>query len=162
LIPSASTGTNLNNASVVTQLDCGPHSFLFAADLEVEGLLRIKDLAAGNPIQVVKVPHHGARSSLAPVWIHTIKPQVAVISVGRRNPYGHPSPQVLAAYEQEKARLYRTDRDGAVVVTGSLTEHGLVVRTARAEFPQSVQIGSGLWRQEGQNAGLVWRQWLGP
>ncbi len=162
LISSASTGTKLNNASVVTQLDCGPHSFLFAADLETEGLLRMKDPAASQPIQVVKVPHHGARSSLAPAWIHTLKPEVAVISVGRRNPYGHPSPQVLAAYAQEEARLYRTDRDGAVVVTGSLADRGLVVRTARSAFPQNVHIGTGLWHQESRNVTLMWRQWLGP
>ncbi len=122
----------------------------------------MKDPAASQPIQVVKVPHHGARSSLAPAWIHTLKPEVAVISVGRRNPYGHPSPQVLAAYAQEEARLYRTDRDGAVVVTGSLADRGLVVRTARSAFPQNVHIGTGLWHQESRNVTLMWRQWLGP
>lgn len=161
-ISPARSGTSLNNNSVVTRLDCGPHSLLFTADLETEGLLRLTDNWKATRIEVLKVPHHGARSSLELEWIRSVRPAYAVISVGRRNPYGHPAPQVLAAYEQIGTRLFRTDRDGAVWITGTLKESGLEVHTAREELPQPVRLGAGLWDQERPNLGRVLRQWWGP
>jgi competence protein ComEC len=106
--PVLSGGSALNNFSVVTRLDCGPHSFLFTADVEIEALSRLRTQSDDGRVRVLKVPHHGSRSSLDEAWIQHVKPETAVISVGRRNSYGHPANAVLEAYEQARVRLFRT------------------------------------------------------
>ena len=65
---------------------------------------------------MLKVAHHGSRSSTTPPWLRAVRPSVAVISVGARNPYGHPDAGVLARLADAGARVYRTDADGAVIL----------------------------------------------
>ena len=67
-------------------------------------------------VTVVKVAHHGSRNGTTAAWVQATRPQVAVISVGTGNSYGHPSSQVIEQWERAGARVYRTDRDGAVIV----------------------------------------------
>jgi len=70
------------------------------------------------------VAHHGSRSSTGTSFLDAARPRIAVISVGARNPFRHPSPEVVARLEAAGARVYRTDRDGAVI----LETDGTVVR----------------------------------
>ena len=65
---------------------------------------------------LVKVAHHGSPNGSTAAWVQTTRPQVAVISVGTGNTYGHPSPQVIQLWQSAGARVYRTDRDGAVII----------------------------------------------
>lgn len=109
-------GGDRNNASLVLRLDWGPLSLLLAGDIEQEAEA---DLAVnGLPLRalLLKVPHHGSRSSSTPAFARAVGPRVAVFAVGARNPFGHPVPEVLARYADLGTALYRTDRDGAVVV----------------------------------------------
>ncbi|HXL46931.1 MAG TPA: hypothetical protein VN977_10045, partial [Candidatus Binatia bacterium] len=79
---------------------------------------------------VLKVAHHGSRSSTTIEFLRAVHPTVAAISVGARNPYGHPDPAVLARLAEAGAQISRTDRDGAVIFEtdgGTLT----VTRWAR-------------------------------
>jgi len=66
---------------------------------------------------VLKVGHHGSRTSSSPAFLAAVAPQVAVVSVGTRNRFGHPHPRTLAALDAARIRVLRTDREGAVVVT---------------------------------------------
>lgn len=125
-----SSGSVLNNLSVVVRLECGPHSFLFPGDVEVEGLARMKRDGRQWKVEVVKVPHHGARSSLDAEWLRQLDADVAVVSVGRRNPYGHPAAAVLDTYRELGISLRRTDLEGAVSMSASASS-GLSVRSAR-------------------------------
>ena len=111
-------GRLLNNRSVVTELTCGSHRILFAADIEQEGLRRIRTRLLQAPLDVLKVPHHGALSSLNRAWLGELRPRHAVFSVGRRNSFGHPAPLVLDAYAALGTSIYRTDQDGGVWVVG--------------------------------------------
>jgi competence protein ComEC len=88
---------------------------LLASDIEA---LTERRLAAAGGLQasVLKVAHHGSRTSSTPELLAATRPAVAVISVGSRNPYGHPDATVLERLQSAGARLYRTDRDGALVV----------------------------------------------
>jgi competence protein ComEC len=61
---------------------------------------------------VIKVPHHGSRTSLSEPFLRSIHPQYAVISVGRNNRYRHPHPETIQALST--TAIYRTDRDGAI------------------------------------------------
>lgn len=152
-------GTILNNRSVVARLDCGVHSFLFAADVEGAGMERMLDHGVTLDAEVLKVPHHGARSSLHEGWIARVHPREAVISVGRQNPYGHPVEQVLQAYRQRGSRVWATSEWGSVVVTASLEDSTLDVLTAKSLEPKAVQLGPGMLGQELDNLRRMWRGW---
>ncbi|MBH0208923.1 MAG: MBL fold metallo-hydrolase, partial [Nitrospira sp.] len=147
---SVHTGTELNNRSIVSRLDCGAHSVLFAADIETGGLHRLPE-EGHRPVTVLKVPHHGARSSLDQEWIRQIHPQYAIISVGAANPYGHPAPAVIQAYEEQAIALYRTDRDGAVWIQGRLSGNDLTVTNMRELVIRPVDVWACPWRCEYRN-----------
>jgi competence protein ComEC len=68
-------------------------------------------------VSVLKVAHHGAANGTDTLWLKTVQPRVAVISVGAHNRYKHPSPKTLDALTAIGATVYRTDRDGDITVT---------------------------------------------
>ena len=67
-------------------------------------------------IQYFKIPHHGSKYGLTPDYLNLFKPELAVISVGAKNRYGHPTQEVLKLLEGKGIKLYRTDLDGDIVV----------------------------------------------
>ncbi|RMH35285.1 MAG: DNA internalization-related competence protein ComEC/Rec2 [Nitrospirae bacterium] len=154
-------GSLLNNHSIVTQLDCGLHSFLFTADAEREALRRLSRMPENHRARVVKVPHHGAKSSLEREWINGLNAEIAVITVGRRNRYGHPDRSVVDAYVQHGIQVYRTDRDGAVWITAKLDDPRYRVQTARDQMVQPVWLGRSIIDIEIKNWSRLWRQWSG-
>jgi len=79
-------------------------------------------------IDVLRVPHHGGDTSL-PAFIDTLDPQIAVISVGQPNPYGHPNPNALAELDGVGAQIWRTDQHGTITI--SFTDQGPVVASER-------------------------------
>lgn len=149
------SGTELNNFSVVSQLQCGEHSILFAADIESAGLSRLPT-DSRRPVTLLKVPHHGARSSLDRDWIRQLEPHYAIISVGAGNPYGHPGESVLRAYEEQASTVYRTDRDGAVWVTGRLSTSEFTVHRMRDFLTEPVNLLDCPWRCERRNWQRLW------
>ena len=158
LSTTVSSGKDLNNRSLVTRLECGEHSFLLTADAEQEamdGLLRIPN---GLSARVVKVPHHGARSSLHREWVKRLQAEAMVVSVGAHNRYGHPAPEVIDAYQQRGLALYRTDRDGAVRFTATLGSHDMTITTARQGVLLPVQAGPHMWMEEWANWARTWNR----
>jgi competence protein ComEC len=155
-------GHELNNRSVVTRLTCGNHTMLFAADVEHNGLSRMTHSPSHGPVEVLKVPHHGAVSSLNHDWLASLHPQYAVFSAGRHNPYRHPASTVLDAYGSEGSRVLRTDRDGGVWFTGSVSDETLHVHRAKELVWQPTNKASCLWTCEQENWVRVWKQWRDP
>jgi competence protein ComEC len=73
---------------------------------------------------VLKVGHHGSKNSTMPEFLSAVNPQIAIISAGDENPYGHPSPELLSRLEDSKVRILRTDQQGAVqILTDGHTIH---------------------------------------
>lgn len=144
------TGTLLNNLSIVSRLQCGIYSIFFAADIETAGLRRLNE-EGYRPVTVLKVPHHGARSSLDPDWLRQLHPQYAIVSVGAANPYGHPTESVLQMYQEQHITVFRTDRDGAIWFTGRLSTSEFTVIRMRDLIVQPVDFPRCLWRCEYQN-----------
>lgn len=143
-------GTVLNNESVVTRFLCGQQSIVFAADIETGGLHRLAALGQ-DPVTVLKVPHHGARSSLNREWIAQVRPRYAVFSVGRHNSYGHPVREVVEAYSAVGSEIARTDLDGAIIVTGRVSSSDLQVRRMRDGVLRPVALHECPWACERDN-----------
>lgn len=107
---------NLNEGSVVLKLQYGEQKILFTGDAErrAEGqFARYGDFLQST---VLKVGHHGSRTSSSPGLIDEVRPRVAVVSVGEINSYGLPDEEPLERLERAGAQVLRTDQVGAVVV----------------------------------------------
>ena len=117
-----------NNASALLRGTLGGRTFLFTGDIEKEGELYLndRDLTA----DVLKVAHHGSRSSTDAALLDQVRPRLAVISCGRRNLFGHPHREVVEALEERRIRTLRTDRDGTVDVT---VEEGRLYASSRRD-----------------------------
>jgi len=85
------------------------------------------------PVRILKVAHHGSRTSTSQELLDAWRPQVALISAGRGNAFGHPAPDVLARLEGAGARVLRTDRDGEITLTTD--GHGVRWTTYRDVTP---------------------------
>lgn len=105
-----------NNDSIVLELVWRDVSVVLAGDIGREAEEAVTALFAPSPIRVIKVPHHGSLSSSSWNFVRALAPRVAIVSVGRGNRFGHPAPVVLQRYVDVGAKLFRTDRDGAVTI----------------------------------------------
>jgi competence protein ComEC len=114
--PAPDLGPNDN--SLIVRITYGKRRFLFVGDAEHEEedwLLRNVPHEALRA-DVLKVGHHGSRTSTSPQFLGAVAPRQAIISVGDRNRFGHPSEATLATLERAAVRVWRTDRDGAITV----------------------------------------------
>jgi competence protein ComEC len=119
--------SNENNDSLVLKIRIYDTSFLFTGDIEEEAEWDISHLGQWLKSDIIKVPHHGGRTSSSTFFISLVKPEVAVISTGRNNPFDHPHEEVLHSYRA--SRIMRTDRDGAVVF--ALLDSGYRMKTSQ-------------------------------
>ena len=111
--PSPDRGPNDN--SLVVRIAYGKRAFLFVGDSEHEAEGDLVRLGANRlRADVLKVGHHGSRTSSTPAFLAAVAPAYAVISVGLRNRFGHPHPRTLEALHNAGVSVFRTDQDGAV------------------------------------------------
>jgi competence protein ComEC len=105
-----------NNDSLVLRLKFGNRTFLFPGDAEkaVERAVLSENDEATIHADVLKIGHHGSKNSTTPGFLSAVNPQIAVISSGDGNPYGHPSPEVLDRLDEAGVRTLRTDTNGAI------------------------------------------------
>ena len=106
-----------NDKSCVLHIKNKQSSFLLTGDLSADAE-RVLVSRYGELLRsaVVNVPHHGSKFSSSPPFIDAVHPQMAVFSSGANNHFGHPHPQVIANYQNFGALLFRTDRDGAIII----------------------------------------------
>jgi competence protein ComEC len=115
---------------MVLRVRYGPFSMILPGDLEEGGeqaLLRYGDDLRST---VLKVPHHGSRSSSGAAFLAAVAPRLAVVSSGYRNRFGMPHPEVIEAYRRRRIPLLRTDLDGAI--------------TLRVESDGSLRVSTGV------------------
>jgi competence protein ComEC len=107
----------VNNQSVVLRLVYGRTSILLSGDAEegVEGEVAAR-FASFLRSEVLKTGHHGSRTSSSSSYLDAVGPAVALISVGARNTFGHPSVAVLERLAARGIRILRTDRAGALIL----------------------------------------------
>ena len=105
-----------NNYSVVLMLKYGESEILLTGDIEAKAERQIILSGANLDADILKVAHHGSKTSTIEEFLYEVSPQVAVIQVGAKNRYGHPTQEVLNRLENFGMKLYRTDVDGGVKV----------------------------------------------
>ncbi|HHP4623056.1 TPA: ComEC/Rec2 family competence protein, partial [Clostridioides difficile] len=105
--------SNLN--SIVFKLTFNDNSFLFMGDAEEENEKEILHSFKLNNINFIKIGHHGSNSSSSLEFIKKISPDIAAISCGYKNQYGHPHREVINNLKQNHVSIYRTDRIGDIV-----------------------------------------------
>ena len=103
-----------NNASIVLHVQAARRSFLLTGDVEKEAELWLADRSL--QADVLKVAHHGSRSSTSQAFLDNAAPRLAVISCGRHNLFGHPHPSVIEALDERRIRTWRTDLHGSIDV----------------------------------------------
>ena len=124
------SGNDVNDNSIAFVLQYRQFRMLFTGDAGTEAEQRFLRSGIDLHADVLKVGHHGSAYGTAAEFLAAVHPRYAVISVGRHNTFGHPAPATLERLRAVGARIYRTDRDGAIVITtdGSATSiHATVV-----------------------------------
>ncbi len=131
--PVEGGGADPNARSLVLRATANGRCVLLTGDIDqrTEQRLRRHWGDASLRCDLLKVAHHGSRSSSAPGWLYAVAPRVALISVGSDNRYGHPAPEVLDRLENRGVRIVRTDRDGGVALSWTDPQVLRVERVAR-------------------------------
>lgn len=106
---------NVNNASIISELDYNKFSALFLGDAEIPSQAQI--LKSVKPMQVVKIAHHGSQNGINEDLMKIVRPAVAVIEVGAKNTYGHPAPATISFLKSIAAQIYRTDQNGTIDIS---------------------------------------------
>jgi competence protein ComEC len=132
-------GPPINNDSLVVRLQFGHASALLEGDAEAPSEHQMAEAARTDPSlqlgpdTLLKVGHHGSRTSTTQEFLDLIAPQDAVISVGRQNTFGHPRPEIIARLAAARARVYRTDEFG--LTTFLLSRDGRISESTGASNP---------------------------
>ena len=111
--------TGLNNNSIVMKLQYGIFSMLLTGDIEKEAEEELLQIYKNTDIlnsTVLKVPHHGSKTSSTLEFLNQVKPKIALIGVGKNNNFGHPNKEVLERLKSLEIRTYRTDEVGEVSI----------------------------------------------
>ncbi len=107
---------NIHAAMVTAKLTVGSSTILFMGDAERMLEQQLVLLGADVDADILKVGHHGSKTSTSDDFLRAVSPDAAVISVGKGNRYGHPHLEVLERLEDGELAVYRTDRDGTIVL----------------------------------------------
>lgn len=125
-VPGTVTAGDPNNASLVVLAEIRGVRILLTGDVEPGGQARLAAAYPGLHVDVLKIPHHGSRYQDLD-FLLGLDPAVAIASVGADNDYGHPAPSTLGPLRDSGVQVFRTDRDGDVVVV--LDDQRMAVRT---------------------------------
>lgn len=107
---------NLNNMSVVVKMTYGDSSYLFEGDAESGAEHEILESGADVQADILKAGHHGSRTSSSKDYLRAVDPEIAVISCGEGNSYGHPHQQTLEKFRENGITFYRTDTQGTITI----------------------------------------------
>ncbi len=113
--PEAIEYGRTNDASIVTRIDYGETSFIITGDAEDWSEYMMIDAGMNLKANVLRVAHHGSSTGSILEFLQAVRPEYAIISVGRDNGYGHPDQEVLERLDEIGAKVLRTDELGTIV-----------------------------------------------
>ncbi len=106
----------INNSSIVIKLTYKNFSVLFTGDIEIFAEMDLLEYKEKLKSTVLKVPHHGSFTSSSEPFLDMVSPEVAIISCGKGNPFGHPHTDTIDKLNKRKIKIYRTDQNGSISV----------------------------------------------
>jgi competence protein ComEC len=158
------TGGNEPNAnSIVARLDYGSFSMLLAGDAEDQTEHRLLTKELELQARVLKVGHHGSRYASSADFLNRVKPEIAIISCGAWNRYGHPSQQVLDRLKaaNPNVKLYRTDLQGEITITTRGNVNEITVKPAK-ESMEDLWAGRTAQKDDSSRSGFIAYGDFGP
>ncbi|WP_423248303.1 ComEC/Rec2 family competence protein [Clostridium pasteurianum] len=117
LSPSKTYYENLNNYSIVSKITYKNSKFIFTGDTEEDDEKKILNAGFDISCDVLKIAHHGSKTSSSEDFLKEASPKIAVISCGKNNDYGHPNKTILDRLKSINCKIYRTDLNGDIVIT---------------------------------------------
>ena len=123
-------GSTINNASIALTITINNFRIFAGGDIEPEAQQAVLESGLVSKVDLLKVSHHGSAYQYLPL-MDALSPRLAVISVGKGNSYGHPSPQTISTLRSRGIVVLRTDVDGAVAIDPALR-----IRTRKREWWQ--------------------------
>jgi competence protein ComEC len=114
LSPIHTENMNRNDLSIVLFAELGGLRWLFTGDLEREGEAGLLSSVEPLKVDVLKIGHHGSKSSTSEEFVDSLQPKAALISVGENNRFGHPHQEVLERLKKRRIKIFRTDENGAI------------------------------------------------
>jgi competence protein ComEC len=154
-------GNEVNANSIVARLDYGSFSMLLPGDAEsqTEHRLLTKDLDLR--VNVIKLPHHGSKYASSGDFLNRVKPQIAIVSCGAWNRYGHPNQAVLDRLRAANVKLYRTDLQGEITITTRGKDGDVTVKTAK-ETTEDLWAGRTAQKDDSSRSGFIAYGDFGP
>ncbi len=122
LAPVSGQYEDMNNYSAVLRLVYGKNTFLFMGDAEDVSEKEMLASSVNLKADVLKAGHHGSNSSTTQEFLNKVNPKYAVISVGKDNTYGHPTPSTLSRLKKSGIEVYRTDEMGTIIAESDGTK----------------------------------------
>ena len=116
VISPKKTSSGINNSSIVLHMTHGETSFLLTGDVEREAEGMMVESGQNISANVLKVAHHGSRTSTTQGFLDAVLPCYAVISVAKNNPFGHPHPYVVSRLQESGARILKTSVYGNILM----------------------------------------------
>jgi competence protein ComEC len=158
------TGGNEPNAnSIVARLDYGSFSMMFAADAEDQTEHRLLTKELNLEAQVLKVAHHGSKYATSADFLNRVKPEIAIVSCGAWNRYGHPSQAVLDRLRAANPamKLYRTDLHGELTLTTRGKQNDVAIKAAK-EATEDLWVGRQAQKDDSSRSGFIAYGDFGP
>ena len=156
-----STGGNETNAhSIVARLDYGSFSMLLTGDAEDQTEHRLLTKELDLQSRVLKISHHGSKYASSKDFLERVKPEVAIVSCGAWNRYGHPAQAVLDRLRAANVKLYRTDLQGEITIT-SRGKDDVTVKTAK-EPSEDLWTGRTAQKDDSSRSGFIAYGDFGP
>ena len=156
-----SGGNEANANSIVARLDYGSFSMLLAGDAESQTEHRLLTKELDLQAKVLKIAHHGSKYASSGDFLNRVKPEIAIVSCGAWNRYGHPNQAVLDRLKAANVKLYRTDLQGEITLTTRGKEGDVVVKPAK-ETTEDLWAGRTAQKDDSSRSGFIAYGDFGP
>jgi len=156
-----SGGNEANANSIVARLDYGTFSMLLAGDAESQTEHRLMTKELNLQTKVLKVSHHGSKYASSGDFLNRVKPEIAIVSCGAWNRYGHPNQAVLDRLRAANVKLYRTDLQGEITITTRGKDNEVTVKTAK-ESNEDLWAGRTAQKDDSSRSGFIAYGDFGP
>lgn len=157
----ATGGNEANANSIVARLDYGSFSMLLTGDAEEQTEHRLLTKELDLQSKVIKISHHGSKYASSKDFLNRVKPEVAIVSCGAWNRYGHPSQAVLDRLKAANVKLYRTDLQGEITITTRGKTDDMTIKPAK-ETTEDLWAGRIAQKDDSSRSGFIAYGDFGP